>query len=285
MIKLLVPLQWPAEVEPALDFVLALARDLDAHVEAFHAQPDPGLLIPPVFDGATGLSQLGQLLIEVQAAAAARAAEIAAVVEARATHDDLPRLARPGFSLAYASRRGDPERLIAHQARLADLVVLLRGDGDPPQRERPALDAALWRGPRPILLAPTGLTDRRVGRPRRAVLAWNGSAEAARALSAALPLLEGRGVVDVVAIDGVLPAEELDGVARYLASHGIDSTVASLVSRGYPLCEVLFDRVIDGDADLLIMGAYTHSRWREFVLGGLTQQILADAPIPVLLAH
>lgn len=283
MIKLLLPVASPETVERLLDVALPLARDLDAQVETFHAQPDASLLMPPVFDGATGLSQLGQLLIEMQAQADARAAEIAARVEARRRRDDLPGAARRGLSLAHVVRCGDPDRLIAHRARLADLVVTIRDDDG--GADKAVVDSALWRGARPVLLYPAGPVDRRLGRPRQAVLAWNGSAEAAHALSAALPLLENGGMADIVAIDDVVSRDGLADLARYLDGHGIDGRVRHVASHGRSLSEVLFGVAIDQGADLLVMGAYTHSRVREFVLGGVTQQVLADAPLPVLLAH
>ena len=158
-------------------------------------------------------------------------------------------------------------------------AAVSRGEAD-------SLSGALWSSGHPVMMVP-GIEDTPVAAtaPKRIVVAWNGSLEATRALSAALPVLKQAEAVDVVTFDHAVDAAGLARVAAYLAGHGVDARTSDVATEGYLLSKALFDRVIERGGDLIVMGAYTHSRVREYLLGGLTQEILDGAPVPVLFAH
>lgn len=125
---------------------------------------------------------------------------------------------------------------------------------------------------------------------RRIVIAWSSTREAARAVSDAMPFLESADLVNVLTID---PREGPDGhgelpgadIAVHLARHGVKAQIERTVSAGLPVGEVLLSRIADLGADLLVMGAYGHSRVRELLLGGATRSVLRSMTLPVLMSH
>ncbi|MCW0181162.1 universal stress protein [Zavarzinia sp.] len=287
---ILVPVERPKTARPALRHAIEFAREADAHVELFHPQIDPALLMPPVFDGLSGIAFAPELIASAQQAADELKGEIKSMmgeVLAELGCADIPRGRQRGFSLSFGTMVGAPERLVGRRARLADVAVIARTPASVSRGETDSLNGALWSSGRPVLFVPgIGKGDAAPGRkPSRILVAWNGSLEATRALTAAMPLLVDARQVDVVTFDKAVDQDGLDDVAAYLAAHGVSARTADIATEGYLLSKALFDRVLELDADLIVMGAYTHSRVREYLLGGLTQEILEGAPVPVLLAH
>nr|WP_314637774.1 universal stress protein [uncultured Janthinobacterium sp.] len=183
-------------------------------------------------------------------------------------------------------------------ARYADLVVISQynaKDKSPSvMRDFPAY--VLLHSGRPVLIVPYAPPLPLLAPPaaaRNVLISWNASKEASRAVSAALPLLQRAEHVHVAIFDaqvhaaehGEQPGAEL---LHYLARHGVDARVHLLdgggVRRG-DIGEALLSQAADLSADLLVMGAYGHSRLRETILGGVTRTILQSMTIPVLMAH
>lgn len=174
------------------------------------------------------------------------------------------------------------------QARYADLVVL--GQADPGDRDQGGLlldlpEQILLHGGRPVLLVPRSGSF--AVPSKRALVAWNGSVQAARAVTAALPLLRGVGQVTLVVFGAERDdhgAEPGADIALYLARHDLKVEV---LRRPQPADagDAILSMAADFDAELLVMGAYGHSRFREMVLGGATRSVLAKATLPVLLMH
>ncbi|PWR25521.1 universal stress protein [Zavarzinia aquatilis] len=287
---ILVPVERPKTARPALRHAIEFAREANAHVEVFHPQMDPALLMPPVFDGLSGIAFAPELIDQAQKAADALKGEIKAMIGEVLDElgcGDIPRGRQRGFSLSFGTMVGAPERLVGRRARLNDVAVIARTPSSVSRGETDSLNGALWSSGRPVLLVP-GIEngDPVPGhKPARILLAWNGSLEATRALTAAMPLLVDARQVDVVTFDHAVDQDGLDDVAAYLAGHGVVVRTANVPTEGYLLSKALFDRVLELGSDLVVMGAYTHSRVREYLLGGLTQEILDGAPVPVLLAH
>ncbi|MCE3260939.1 MAG: universal stress protein [Pseudoduganella sp.] len=174
------------------------------------------------------------------------------------------------------------------QARYADLVVMGQvapsdsGDGN----LLPDLpDYVLLNCGRPVLLVPRAGRFPTVG--KRVLVAWNGSLEAAKAVTAALPLLRSAERVTLAILGGsadVLGEEPGADIALYLARHGVTVEVLRRPEASDPGAAIVA-LAAQLEADLLVMGAYGHSRFREMMLGGATRTILATAPLPVLMAH
>jgi len=178
------------------------------------------------------------------------------------------------------------DEVVAH-ARVADLIVAARADRHDRAR-RELLEDVLFKSGRPMLLLPSPARHKQ--RWDRVLIAWNARAEAVRAVTGAMPLLQAAKDVRVVTVDaapsaaghGEAPGREL---AAYLARHNVRVEVSNLDGLGREHARAIADAALDFDADLIVMGAYGHSRPREFVLGGVTRDLLAGSRIALLLAH
>jgi nucleotide-binding universal stress UspA family protein len=176
----------------------------------------------------------------------------------------------------------------ALHARYADLTILGQFDPDKPDTIRPRPEQVTLVSGRPILVVPNVGNFADLG--RRVVIGWNASREAARAVNDAMPLLTAAETVTVLTIDpreGPRAHGELPGadISLHLARHGVKAEIERTVSADLPLGEVLLSRVADLGADLLVMGAYGHSRARELLLGGATRSLLRSMTLPVLMSH
>lgn len=179
--------------------------------------------------------------------------------------------------------------LIAEEARAHDLVVLgrpARTDGNHTSADTAAIVAQA--SARPVLVLPANdVPFADLG--QHIVLAWNASREAQRAISGALPLLQDAESVNLVVVDDnhalVSPHGEEPGadIALYLARHGVRVDVSRVSCRGRSVADALCAHVDERGADLLCMGAYGHSRLREFLLGGTTYEMLRRLPVPTLI--
>lgn len=190
---------------------------------------------------------------------------------------------------AFESRRIDEDAAVGMclQARYCDLVVIGQNGPDAlPSRLRPDFaQYVLLHSGRPVLVVPSGGFDGEIG--NSVTVAWNGSADAARAIASALPLLKRAGRVDLAVFD----AEHIDegdepgaDMALYLARHGV-KVVVSAHGADDNVGKALLAFAADKKSDLIVMGAFGHSRLREVVLGGVTQSALSRSPIPLWMAH
>jgi nucleotide-binding universal stress UspA family protein len=223
----------------------------------------------------------------VQQAIFDRAREEAAANEAaaRAAAAKLPEGVRWAAE-GVVAQVGALSELVAARARFADLVVLPRpyGDGRGPEDEA-VVEAALFDGHAPVVVLPDPLRDIGV-RGRRVVVAWNESGEAMAAVRAALPMLRAADLVSVTVVDppgwGPEPGAAL---TQMLVRHGVRAEVAVLAKTAPRVSDVLMRHVRDLNADVLVIGAYGHSRLREALLGGATRDLLAEAEVPLFLAR
>lgn len=206
---------------------------------------------------------------------------------ARAAFDRV--LAKPGMQAAWAEVSDDPMMgVFAQQALYADLLVL--GQHDPASTPASGVpvdfaESVMVASGKPALILPYIGTPATVGDTM--VLAWKPTREAARAVSAALPLLQRARRVHVLSWSGVDEAVngqrlDLDG---YLQLHGVAATWHREAAEPELLGELLLSRAFDLEADLLVMGCYGHSRAREWVLGGTSRTVLQSMTLPVLMAH
>ncbi|MBK3775890.1 universal stress protein [Azospirillum sp. YIM DDC1] len=181
------------------------------------------------------------------------------------------------------------DRALALNARYADLLVLGQTlPGHPALVGRLEIETVMMSCGRPVLLVPQAGLRPTIG--KRIVVAWDAGRAAARAVADAMPMLEKATSVTVLVVDaastpsghGALPGAD---IGTLLARHGVTVEVASLSSEGSDVADVALNWMFDHDADLLVMGAYGHSRAREWVLGGATRSILDRMTVPVLMSH
>ncbi|MGP6088215.1 universal stress protein [Antarctobacter jejuensis] len=182
----------------------------------------------------------------------------------------------------------DIGRHVAARARFNDLVVLPQpyGPGRGVEME-PVIEGALFDGQVPVLVVPDGVAPK--ASPERVVIAWNESNEALRAVRSALPLLVKAKAVHVVVIDppkhGPSRSDPGGLLSEFLARHGVKPEVDVLAKTLPRVSDVLMRHVTDIDADMVVMGAYGHSRFREAILGGATRSMLEQTKVAAFMAH
>jgi nucleotide-binding universal stress UspA family protein len=178
--------------------------------------------------------------------------------------------------------------VVGARARYNDLVILPLPYGKGRGIEDEAVtEAALFEGMSPVLVVPS--SGMKTAQPKRIVLAWNQTREALVAARRALPFLKRADMVQIVVVDPPAHGPERSDpgghLCQLLVRHGVKAEV-SVLARTLPhVSDVLARQLRDLDADLLVMGAYGHSRFREAILGGTTRDMLANAEVPVFLAH
>lgn len=271
-------------IERAVD----LARWLDAHIRALafelHIQSPIGLYWDPL--------HLGGAFAEETKKSAASANKLVGIFADTA--------AGRGVSHAHTIVKSCPPlevgaHLIEH-ARLHDLTIIPhyeKSQVNPEDRisdvglQTKNVEAVIFDSGRPVLLLPEQPKRALNGSPERIALAWDHSGPAARALGDALPLLRRAKRVEVVTITGEKPIHARRGVPliEHLARHDIEAVFEERPSGGKPIGEALETYALEHEIDLLVMGAYGHSRTREFVLGGATRSVLHRPAVWTLLSH
>ena len=230
--------------------------------------------ISPPMAAAYGEVPISAELIEEQRRQAQARAE-AAGREFRAAGE------RAKLSVDWLAEENDPAEALAGYAACADLLVLSQ---EAPGDALNIADELALRSAAPVLFIPYAGSHETIG--RKALVAWNGAREAARAMRDALPLLARAEQVTLVAAD--VPAGRrpgLDGARAYLERHGVAAQARNIPGADVDAGDVLLNAIADEGADLLVMGAYGHSRLRELVLGGVTRHVLRHMTAPVLMSH
>ncbi len=204
---------------------------------------------------------------------------------AKLRSDTESRLANEDVSWSYTRTDGDPAATIVKQSRLADIIVLSRAlrayDFDQPL---PLAGDVALHGAVPVLAVPPGSTAFAADGP--AFVTWNGSAEAASALRAALPMLRLASVIHLVSIgEAAAPAFAANDACRFLSRHGLEAEVRAFPRGQHEIGAAILDALRATGGAYVVMGAYGHSRVREYLLGGATRHLLAHCPVPLLLAH
>lgn len=193
-----------------------------------------------------------------------------------------------GRLVEWRSELQDPEIFVAEQSRAADLIVLGRRGGEDFSDPRFALNAgrALMSLGRPVLVVPTGIDHLSL---RRVVIAWKNTLQTRRALSDAMPLLKLAEEVHVVRIAAAENAEQdqedLGDVVRFLELHGVNAESFRKAQNGASVALALQGVAKTFDADLIVSGAYGHTRIREWFFGGVTRALLDHCPICCLMSH
>jgi nucleotide-binding universal stress UspA family protein len=276
---ILVHLDGAAPSAQRLALAAELARRHQAHLTGLFVVD----LTPPVLGAMEGGG--GAVLAGLIEQMRAEALATAAGVEARFAET----LARERIAGEWRIAEGAAPELVGLHARYADLVVL--GQADPQADEAAGaavVAAALFGSGRPVLVVPHSGVFPGIG--RRVLVGWNASREATRAVHDALPLLMAADSVTIAAVNprrglGAHGDEPGADIARHLARHGARVQVEHSTAPEIGAGDILLNRAADLSADLLVVGAYGHSRLREMFLGGVTRTLLGQMTLPVLLSH
>jgi len=272
-----------------LDLACHLAREFNSHVEALHIELDPREIAMATADP-FGAPSVGMFIDEAVRDAAEIRTKARRIFDDAVMRHELPIRDRPPppdadpmwvhrASACWRKEIGYSPTAIASRARLFDLLVLGRSGRVVDRPYTDAIEEALLAGGRPVLIAPA--------KPPRVfgatiAIAWNDTPEPAKALAAAMPFLERAQKVHVLSV-GQAPAADL---SEQLAWYGIRATANAIDTvRGVGPGEAVLAAARDHDADLLVMGGYGRTPWRELLFGGATREIVGTSLLPVLLAH
>ena len=283
--KILVPVSGEDGDAVALSAALKLAERFGAQIEALHVQASGDAALPFLGDTASG-AVIEEIIDRIEEEAKKRAAKARSGFDKWREKAGLPEGAKPGgisASAVYRQETGDRDGLLGLHARCSDLIVVRAATSEDDAAVAADIEVILMGSGRPVLLVPAELSPNFAN---KVVAAWNDSVESARALAAALPLLEKADSVTVASVStGEKDTPDLEMVSQYLTAHGIAASTTVIEAGDEEISDVLIQHARRHDGALLVMGAYSHSRLREQVLGGVTQDILDFTEIPVLLIH
>ncbi|MEQ8281838.1 MAG: universal stress protein [Parvibaculum sp.] len=282
--KILVPLAGRPSDNEVLGTALSIAGDFGAQIVALFARPDPTEALPYLGDGVSG-QVIEDLLQAAREGADDASARVLQMLNEAASKSGFPIVGKgaepPLPSIRFLDVTGRRDEVVANHSRLSDLIVF--GESATGIAGGTALEAAMMSAGRPVLIAPKKSWAPVGG---SVAIAWDESAEAARAVTAAIPFLEKARKVTILCIgDKELNPDPGSTLADYLALHGVVADVHLVDARGRAAGEVLLETAEKARTDLLVMGGYSHSRLLEFIIGGVTQHIRSHATIPVLMAH
>jgi nucleotide-binding universal stress UspA family protein len=287
---ILMPVGQPDNAESAMEAAFLVARRFAGHVHGLHVLPD---LANPATHGliATRMSldaassDLRKFKSSAERELQRQSGELKRLFETAAVRAGVPIQDAPDpavrLSASWQEVTGFESELVGRLGRIFDLTVIARRG--PSGSSHDTVQAALLDTGRPMLLAPPAVPAA-VG--DTVLLAWNASPQAARAAASALPLLRKAARVVVMSVgNGPEPAPTADELARALAWHDIAAQARHLEQGSRRVRDILLAEAMAMAADLLVIGAYSHSRMRQIVFGGVTEHMLDHAEIPVLMTR
>jgi nucleotide-binding universal stress UspA family protein len=282
--KLLLPLTGTAAGEAALATALMIARLWDAHVLVLHVRADSRDVAPLAGEGLSG-AMIEEMMSATEKESGERAQAVRALFDGFVRREGIAVGAKPpgmtGASIDFTTVIGREEDVVAQQARLADLTVVAHPEAGEDVSSSDALHAALFESGRPVVIAPQ-IPPASIG--RRICVAWNGTAESASAVYAALPWLHRAEAVRVLSADEYQRrGPEAPELLAYLVLHGVQAERAIFRPVEREVGAGLLAAAAEFGADLLAMGAYSHSRLRQLILGGVTRHVLENAALPVMM--
>ncbi|MCC5977320.1 MAG: universal stress protein [Salinarimonas sp.] len=265
-------------MQATMETALRFAQSCEAYIEGFALRPPLAEIVS--VDMVMGLTWAADERGDAEGEAQARQ-----IFEDFMKAHDVPRDAGSMGKLCWRWNADAPagDEFVGSHSRIFDLTVL----GKPGQRaagpRMATLEAVLFEGGRPVLIAPEK-PPATIG--ETILIAWNGSTETAHVVAMAMPLLyRAKRIVVLTAEGAMVPGPSGDQLAKALRRHGLEvESVALQSGKGHP-GQVILNHAEEIGCDLLIKGAYTQSRIRQMIFGGATSHILANARIPVFMAH
>lgn len=283
---MLLPVDGTEAGRPVLDLGFAVATQFAAHVDVLHVRADPKDAVPLLGEGMSG-AMIEEMIDYAEKESRERATRARRMFEEytskyslRVSEGAVP---SSGPSVSWSEVLGRDNEVVADRGRLSDLIVLGRPTPNTDPSLTMVLNAALFETGRPVLaVPPEGAPS--VG--KKIAVAWRPTPEAARAIVGALPFLaRAESVLVITPKDEATPTTASSDLAGYLARHGIAATTRAVTPLRRQVGEALMNACTEAGIDLLVMGAYSHSRIRQLILGGATSYVMSQSRIPVLMAH
>lgn len=283
--KILVPIRGDGKGEGVLEHAIAVGRRFSAHIECVYCRAPAEQMVP--FGVTVPRAIAEQIRQSMEQVATGEEEHVHALFDRYSKGRGLEVVPmsetppRDRLTLGWREERGLQADIMAMRGRLADLVVVAQ----PEKRTRlgvNTLHSALMNTGRPVLMCPPGGV---AGDPLGHVaIAWNGSTEVARAVALGLDLIQAAERVTILSAGDTPHGASVDDLRGYLATRGIGSERLDLAPRD-PIGETLLSGAAKAGASLLLMGAYSHSRGREALLGGASQEVVDAATLPVVMVH
>lgn len=267
-----------ADVEPIAAAAVKLPAGRDVHLIGCHGEPSQFVVLSAPID-VPDVATLTALYEQADS-------------RMKSVGDAFAKVcAREGLSYEWRPVRspgGDTAMSALASARTADLAIVRQPDTDKEDVATPNFESLLYDGGRPVLILPAD--GKLADTIRRVVIAWDGSREASRAVQDALPLLKAATDVQIVIVDpGKLPDIDMPepgaDLAASLSRHGVRATITTLARQSRTTAQVLTEQVVAANADLLVMGAYTHLKVREWLFGGVTRAFMDKVPVATLISR
>jgi nucleotide-binding universal stress UspA family protein len=272
-------------LESVLACAVLMAKRFGGHLEGMHVRPGVPRMVPIGPEGAgLATTELIEGLEREERQIGRRVRERFETLmrnEGFVLSGSMPASDHPSASWSETFAAGD--EALANRGRAFDLMVVGRPTDRPTGPRVGALEAALFESGRPVLVAPQN-PPQALGEV--VVVAWNGSTETARTISSGMPLLGGAREVIVLSIEeGMVAGPPGREVAQNLIRNGIAARAKHVRANNKGVGATILEEAAAAGADLLFKGAYTQSRLRQMIFGGATSHILANATLPLLMAH
>jgi nucleotide-binding universal stress UspA family protein len=260
---------WTAEDPSAFELAAKLARGFDSRLVGLEP-PSYGVMSMAWADAGMGAPIGGGLAEDAE-----ERQRVAAVKQA------FEQSAR-GLASEWRSAEDSGPTAIGIIGRAYDLIVMPQ-PGPLPKMPESVFETALFDSGRPVLVVPPGFRGT-VG--KKILFAWNGSTESARAISLAMPVLSRADAIDVLSVDAAMvPGPSSAEIAQSLSSHGLKVTSQHVKPGSRSAGQTIVETAIAGGADLIVKGAYTQSRLRQMIFGGMTRHLILHSPLPVLFSY
>jgi nucleotide-binding universal stress UspA family protein len=276
MKTILIPTEDHDAMPAVFEAARLIARSFDSYMEGFAVRPAIGTYV--TVEPVSSLAISGAFEEDT----ARQALEL---FEAFMQKHNVPRaLAEPAvYSCGWPRAEAADDAFLGSYGRVFDLIVLGRPGRDAANPRMAPLEAALFESGRPVLVVPP-TAPKSVG--RNILVAWNGSTEQAHTNIFALPLLRMADKVTVLTVEGgTTPGPTGEQAAQHLRRNGIKAAALTVAPGTRTTGEVTLDQAGALGCDLLVKSAYTQSRLRQMIFGGATRHVLANATLPVLMAH
>ena len=267
--KSILTMAWTAEDPAAFELAARLAKGFGARLVGLEP-PSYGVMSMAWADAGMG-APIGGGLAE-DAEERQRVAAVKQAFDARAL----------GLTSEWRAADDSGPTAIGIIGRAYDLIVMPQ-PGALPKMPESVFETALFDSGRPVLVVPprfSGMVGKKV------LFAWNGSTESARAISLAMPVMGGAEAIDVLSVDGAMvPGPSSAEIADSLRSHGLNVTSQHVKPGTRSAGQTIVDTAIAGGCDLIVKGAYTQSRLRQMIFGGMTRHLIMHSPLPVLFSY
>jgi nucleotide-binding universal stress UspA family protein len=279
MKTILVPMENHDDMQSALETALLLGRRCNSYIEGFTLRWSINEVMVGDVMGGVSLETYRDDIAE-------EAKKAKQIFETFMQKHDVPRAAETTESLSFGWLDDAPEGegFIGSYGRVFDVIVMKRRDARSGPIHDRAIESGLFESGRPILLAPPSPPQQIA---TNVLIAWNCSTEQARAIALAMPLLQKADRITILTVIGGtgVPGPSAEQLIRYLHRNGIIAKPMRVELDGRNTGEAILATAQSLGCDLLIKGAYTQSRLRQWIFGGATQHVLGNAALPVLLAN